>query len=626
MCGICGYYGPEDQETIERMTQTLYRRGPDDSGTWLSAEHQVAFGHRRLSILDLTKAGHQPMLSPDTKVVISYNGEVYNFLELRDELESKGRQFASRSDTEVILACYEKYGIDMVPLLDGIFAFALFDTQQRKIYLVRDHLGVKPLYYSFQNGQLFFGSEIKALLASNRLNREINYQALYDYLTFLYVPCPQTMYKGIFQLPPAHVLTFDLETGEYSLHQYWSPLPPANQLLSDPSEVNQLVRDTLAKTVKEQLVSDVPVGAFLSGGIDSNIVVGLMAEHSSKRVNTFTAVFTDERASYYNEAKNAARIARKFNTVHEELEIPTPSLEDISTMLSWTDQPFGNPTLFLSYLISEKIRQSITVALSGAGGDELFGGYVRYQHFNLARKIIRFSPLQLSPLAQGVVQFWPNEFRPELRNRVYKFLHGLVPDKARHYARWTYFLEDPVKRKLVSQAGKYLSSERVLGTLFEECEYLGDTLNTLEYLDLKSYLLDDILEYTDKSSMATSLEVRVPFLSPKMVELSLKIPGYLKIRRGQTKLPLRQAFADLFPVKNLQAPKRGFSAPTRIWAADMDKYFNEVESKLPPDNPLDLNEVAKLRQEHKSGRFNHGQVLFAILMLEIWLAESIYNV
>jgi asparagine synthase (glutamine-hydrolysing) len=626
MCGICGYFGLLDgQSVISDMTETLYLRGPDDSGTYIFRDDRVAFGHRRLSILDLSSAGHQPMLNNNKNIGLTYNGEVYNFLELRQELQEKGRRFQSRTDTEVILACYEQYGIEMVSRLDGIFAFAIFDSVKKKIYLVRDHIGVKPLYYSLVNGKLFFGSEIKAILAANQVTPEVNKQALFDYLTYLYVPCPLTMYKGILQVPPAHILTLDLNSNEHTLKRYWDPRDKNDVKLSDPIEISEIVHTTLDKTVKEQLISDVPVGAFLSGGIDSNIVVSLMAKYSPQRVNTFTAIFSDDNASYFNEREAAARVAKKFNTSHIELEIPTPTIEDMFTMLSWTDQPFGNPTLFLSYLISKEIRKTVTVALSGAGGDELFGGYTRYQHFSFARNLINRLPFNLAGAANSIVRLWPPTIKPELRRRAYKFFHGLVPDIAQHYQRWAYFLDDSHKKRIINGPSEFLESSRILQKLFNESRGFDDVLNSLEYVDLKSYLVDDILEYTDKSSMAASLEVRVPFLSPKMVELSFRIPGERKIRHGQTKIPLRHAFSECFPKENLKAPKKGFSAPLQMWGKDLDRYFDLAESKLPSECPLNLYEIKKLRSEHQSGRFNHGQILFSILMLEIWLFKAIYS-
>ena len=625
MCGICGYYGMVDQEMIDRMTQTLYHRGPDDGGTFMSTSDKVALGHRRLSILDLTKAGHQPMSNHDGTIWIIYNGEVYNFLELRDKLETSGIKFNSRTDTEVILACYEKYGTKIVPRLDGIFAFAIYDSKNKVIHLVRDHLGVKPLYYAFSGGNFFFGSEIKAILASGKISPEVNHQALWDYLTYLYVPCPLTMYKDIFQVPPAHILTLNLTNGKHFLECYWNPLNKIGKKISDPEEVNYLVQNTLSQTVKEQLISDVPVGAFLSGGVDSNIVVGLMDEHSNQRVRTFTAIFTEKKASFFNEKVEAARIARKFNTIHEELEIPTPNLEDICSMLSFTDQPFGNPTLFLSYLISKKIKNHVTVALSGAGGDELFGGYVRYKHFALARNIVRTLPFNISRFAKSSMKLSNSVVKPELSMRVYKFIHGLVPDITKHYLRWTYFLDDDQKGRIISQESRCLPSNRFLEKLFEKSRLLKDPLNILEYVDLNSYLRDDILEYTDKSSMAASLEVRVPFLSPKIVELSFRISGNDKIRRSVTKIPLRKAFNAFFPKDNLKAPKKGFSAPSRIWASNLDSYFDRMEQELPQECPLNFEGINKLRHEHRTGQFNHGQILFGILMLEIWLSNIIYR-
>jgi len=623
MCGICGYIGVDNEVMISRMTETLGHRGPDDSDTTFFRRNKVGFGHRRLSILDLSKAGRQPMFTKAGNICIVFNGEIYNFPTLKKELEKSGVHFISKTDTEVILACYEKYGIEMVSRLNGIFAFALFDKDKEKVYLVRDHVGVKPLYYTYNNGKLIFASEIKAILASNIITPEIDLQAIWDYLTFNYIPCPQTAYKGIRQLPPAHILAFDCRSCEYRLTRYWNPIDPAPKMLADEKEVDYLVKKTLSDTVKEQLISDVPVGAFLSGGVDSNIIVGLMGQHSSQRVKSYTAIFSDEKASYFNEQVQAARVARKFNTIHHELEIPTPSMDDIVSMLSFTDQPFGNPTLFLSYLISKELKKSVTVALSGAGGDELFCGYHRYMHYALVRNIVKFLPINGEVAASLLLRLWPSQHKPELRNKAYKFFYGFTDDESTHYLRWAYFLSETQKKNLLNCQDKE-KSKRFLDILFKRSQHLSDITNQLEYVDLNSYLVDDILEYTDKSSMAASLEVRVPFLSPKMVELSFRIPSKMKVSGGITKKPLRRVFNDFIPEENLKAPKKGFSAPTRIWAADMDNIFREVESRLPKDCPLNIQGVKRLREVHNKGRYDYGQTLFSLLMLELWMADNIF--
>jgi len=625
MCGICGYIGDLDPSIISHMTKTLRLRGPDDSGIEFFRNDMVAFGHCRLAIIDLTEAAHQPMFNRDRTICITYNGEIYNYLELRKELEKSGYQFRSQSDTEVIIACYERYGKEMVSRLNGIFSFAIYDVRDRTIHIARDHVGVKPLYYALSNGIFLFASEIKAILAANVLKPEINSQALWDYLTYLYVPCPLTMYQGILQVPPAHVLTLDLKTKGVSLNRYWDPLNGADTPLDNIEEAARLVRYELTKSVKEQLVGDVPLGALLSGGIDSNVIVGLMANHSTSRIRTFTAIFSDQNASFFNERAGAARVAKKFNTIHEEIEIPTPSMEDIMSMLSWTDQPFGNPTLFLSYLICKEIREKVTVALSGAGGDELFGGYIRYKYFNLARRVVEASPVRLNFFAHPLMKIWPYKIKPEMRKRAYKFVRGLVSSKAQQYLRMTYFLDESQKLKVLPMGKKCLTSERIIESLFHEGAQLKNDLNVLQYVDIMSYLRDDILEYTDKSSMATSLEVRVPFLSPRIIQMSFRIPDKFKIDRGKTKLVLKKAFEEFFPRENLRAPKKDFSAPLRIWINDMEKYFDEIQPRLPDDCPLNLEMIDQMRNEHRRGINDYGLVLFGLLMLEVWMVNTVYK-
>lgn len=625
MCGICGYVGFRDPEMLERMTGTLKLRGPDDAGTALFPEEKVGLGHRRLAIIDLSPAGHQPMFGRNGLCCIVYNGEVYNFLELRKELISRGWNGASRSDTEVILGCYEHWGLGMMARLDGIFAFALYDAERKKVFLARDHLGVKPLYYTLSSGRLLFGSEIKALLVTGLISPDLNEQALWDYLTFTYVPCPGTMYRGILQLPPGHVGEFDLASGRFTLTRYWNPLLNLGPMLTDAGEMRLQVRSLLSQTVRAQMVSDVPLGAFLSGGIDSTVVVGLMAEHSSGPVNTFTAVFPDAEVGYVDETLAARRVAERFATNHEEVQIPLPTLDDLTTILSWTDQPFGNPTLILSFLISRAIRRNVTVALSGAGGDELFGGYVRYRYFPIARKLIRHFPSGLGAFAGAVNRFWPGSLKPELRGRAFKFFRGLTNDIGEHYLLWTYFLDEDQKARLLPAEGDRQPSRRVLQKLFEEAEVLGDPINALEYVDLLSYLRDDILEYTDKSSMATSLEVRVPFLSPRMVELSLRIPGRNKIQWGKSKIVLREAFRDLIPAENLHRPKMGFSAPARVWMNNLDPLFDELLTDLPRDCPLNVETIQRLRMEHRTGFQHHSQTLFSLLMLLAWMVPALYR-
>ena len=392
MCGIAGALNWGDACTVERMAQVLAHRGPDDLGVEYFPAERVGLSHRRLSILDLSPAGHQPMSCRGGRLWIVFNGEIYNFQELRADLEKRQHRFCSNTDTEVILHLYEEAGAECVTRLNGMFAFAILDRDARKVLLARDHFGIKPLYYYDSGGHFVFASEIKAILASNCCAREIDLQSLYDFFTFSCVPCPQTIFKGIKQLPPAHTLEMSLDTGISALSRYWDAgaLPSDGGILPHDEAMARL-RQLLGESVRRQLVSDVPVGAFLSGGVDSRIMVGLMAEAARKPVKTFTVVFEGYGLEYYNEREAARQAAERFGTEHHEMAVRVDQPEEMLDMVRYFDQPFANPTAYLMHLISRQARGEVKVALCGAGGDELFAGYPRYRAIGLA-KLFRYAP------------------------------------------------------------------------------------------------------------------------------------------------------------------------------------------------------------------------------------------
>ncbi|MEP7337868.1 MAG: asparagine synthase (glutamine-hydrolyzing) [Acidobacteriota bacterium] len=631
MCGICGIAGNANPSVIERMTLSLTHRGPDDGGVEIFPDHKLALGHRRLSVIDPSPQGRQPMANQccadgeGGSLWISFNGEIYNYRELKAKLDPARHQFASQTDTEVILHLYEERGVEAFKLLNGMFAFALYDSRRERLFLVRDHLGVKPLYYTEANGQFLFGSEIKAILAADVYSPEVDWQSAHDFFSFLYVPAPQTIFRGIHQLPPACWLEYDLRARSIvRIERYWDVAEWGNKnARTDEVELSGELRVLMADAVEKQMVADVPLGAFLSGGIDSNIIVGLMAARSQK-VKTFTVLFDEPEMTYYDERAEAKRVADKFSTEHHELTIDLSRPEEMLDMVEHFDQPFGNTTFFLTYLLARYTRESVTVALSGAGGDELFGGYPRYRAVQ-AMKYLRFVPRVAAQVALGALSFQQDKFNDRRLHRIRALLGGLDSDPARQYLKWVYYLDEDRKEKLFGRNGKQDSS-RLLQTHLDRIPANWDDGNRFSYLDVETFLPDNLLEYSDKMSMAWALELRVPYLDPRVVELAFRIPFAMKLNRAGSKMILRRTFADMIPPENLRAPKKGFNVPLGSWMRNkLDRYFDEL---LPRDyvrreGIFDYDYIQQLREEHRRGRRDNAYELFAILIFDTWYRKYI---
>ncbi len=627
MCGICGIVGNVDPSVIERMTLSLTHRGPDDGGIEIFPNHKLAFGHRRLSIIDLSPSGRQPMSNEDGSVWISFNGEIYNYLELKAKLDPQQHRFASQTDSEVLLHLYEEQGLEGFKTLNGMFAFALYDARRERLFLVRDHLGVKPLYYTEASGQLLFGSEIKAILAAGAYSPEIDWQSAHDFFSFLYVPAPQTIFRGIQALPPAHWLEYDLRSRRIvKIERYWNVADWGRQnVRSDEIELSVELRKLMGNAVEKQMVADVPLGAFLSGGVDSNVIVGLMASQS-KQVKTFTVSFDEPEMTYYDERAEAKRVADKFSTEHHELTIDLSRPEEMLDLIEHFDQPFGNTTFFLTYLLSQYTRESVTVALSGAGGDELFGGYPRYRAVQ-AMKYLRFIPRVAAKAALAALSFQQDNFNDRRLHRARALLAGLDADPARQYLKWVYYLDEDRKAKLFGKtANGKQASHRVLQAHLDQIPQNWDDGNRFSYLDVETFLPDNLLEYSDKMSMAWALELRVPFLDPRVVELAFQIPFSMKLNREGSKTILRKTFADLIPPENLRVPKKGFNVPLGGWMrTKLDRFFDEL---LPRDyvrreGIFDYNYIQQLREEHRRGQRDNAYELFAILIFDTWYRKYI---
>ncbi|MCI0337210.1 MAG: asparagine synthase (glutamine-hydrolyzing) [Acidobacteria bacterium] len=630
MCGICGIAGSHDHGVIERMTATLVHRGPDDWGIEHFTRHKLALGHRRLSIIDLSPRGRQPMSDETGNLRISFNGEIYNYLELKSSLDPSRHHFSSETDTEIILHLYEERGVEAFKALNGMFAFALYDAERERLFLVRDHLGIKPLYYTEAGGCFLFSSEIKAILAADVYTPEIDWQSAHDFFSYLYVPAPHTIFRGIFQLPPAHWLEYDLRgkrivrTERFWDVGEWGALTNGRRKKRRDLEVE--LRALMIDAVCKQMISDVPLGAFLSGGIDSNVIVGLMASRSSKPVKSFTVLFEGDDLDYYDERNEARRIAEKFSTEHHELPIDLSRPEEMLDLVEYFDQPFGNTTLYLTYLLSRHTRDYVTVALSGAGGDELFGGYPRYRAVK-AMRYLRFIPRIAAQAGLAAVSQLQDNFANRRLHRIRALLDGLDRDPARQYLKWVYYLDEERKAKLLkSRNGDQLSSHRILQLHLDRIPLSWDDGNRFSYLDVETFLPDNLLEYSDKMSMAWSLELRVPYLDPRVVELAFQIPFHLKLNAAKSKVILRDAFADLIPAENLRMPKKGFNVPLGAWMrTKLDRYFDELlpRNYVEREGIFNYDYITHLRQEHQRGRRDNAYELFAILIFDTWYRKYI---
>lgn len=626
MCGICGLAGfaGKDRAAIGRMMETLTHRGPDDAGQYDLPELELSLGHRRLSIIDLSARGRQPMANEDGTVIISFNGEIYNHPELKVRLDPDRHQFRSGTDTETILHLYEERGAAAFAELNGMFALALLDRRQEKLFLVRDQFGIKPLYYLAEQGRLIFGSEIKCLLAAGQYTPEIDWQAAHDFFSFLYVPAPRTIFRGIMQLPAAHLLEYDLRKRQIvSLRRYWSV---TDEEAGEGEVTPAAIRASMQAAVRRQMISDVPLGAFLSGGVDSNIIVGLMAAESARPVQTFTVRFDGPGLEYYDERVEAQRIASRFGTEHHELPIDLSHPEEMLDLIEYFDQPFGNTTYYLTWLLSRYTREHVTVALSGAGGDELFGGYPRYRAVQ-AMRWLRLIPPAVGRGAVALLRPWRDHFGDRRLHRLRALLGGLDRCPATQYLKWVYYLDEERKAQLLRpRAGRPADSARILAAHLQSIPASFDDGNRYSYLDVETFLPDNLLEYSDRMSMAWSLELRVPFLDPELVRLAFRIPFRQKLNRHGTKQILRHAFADLIPEENRLIPKKGFNLPLGAWMRTrFDRYFDEL---LPRDyvereGIFNHAAIARLREEHRRGERDNGYELFAILIFDTWYRKYI---
>ena len=623
MSGIAGIVErdaarPVDPTQISRMVEILRHRGPDQHGQLVRPG--VGLGMRRLSVIDI-RNGQQPFSSEDGSTHLVANGEIYNHAELRRELVARGHRFRSRSDIEVILHGYEAFGVDVVTRLRGMFAFALWDAKNRRLLAGRDRAGEKPLYFAQTPQRLLFGSEMKALLVRPEVSREVDFEALDQFLTYEYVLSPRTIFADVRTLPPAHYLIY--ERGSVKVERYWDVASVPLRSWTEDDAASAL-REALSRAVSAQMMSDVPLGAFLSGDLDSSAIVGLMAQAADGRpVATFSLGFD---AAGYNELPRARTAASHFGTDHREGVVDPDLATLFERVVGHFDQPFADASLFPTFLVSQIARQHVTAALSGAGGRALFGGYETYRTEALARRVSTMVPdaaLRLCAAATALLP--PSDKKQGIINRLRRFILGLAtaPGNIAHY-RWMTVLDVPAKRHLYTPAlrGALVDSD-VYAPIRRHLQgaHTDDLLNRQLYADLQVFLRDDVLVMVDRASMATSLETRAPFLDVDVMELAFSMPGSLKIRNGECQYVLKRAMRPLLPESMLRRTPAGFSIPTQIWLRQ--QWAPMMQDLLGPDQVrrrgwFEPAEVTRRIDEHLAGRRDHAQLLFSLMVLERW--------
>jgi asparagine synthase (glutamine-hydrolysing) len=623
MCGFVGAAATTPlpcPDAVAAGAALLSHRGPDDSGVWHSPDGRVALGHRRLAILDLTAAGHQPMHDEAGALTIVFNGEIYNFAELRRELEAAGHAFRSGTDTEVILAAYRQWGTECVGRLAGMFAFSLFDGERRRLFLARDRAGEKPLFVHRSTGVLRFASELKALLADPALSRRIDPVALDCYLAVGYVPGDRCMLQGFGKVPPAHALTFDLDTGAERAWRYWAPPTPADGDgrrggAGGADEADEELLDELEAlledSVRRQLVADVPVGVLLSGGVDSSLVTA-MAVRADPRIRTFTISFPGQAAE--DETEHARLIARHFGTEHMELAAGPATAELVPALARQFDEPVADSSMIPTFLVSRLVREHCTVALGGDGGDELFGGYPHYSRLLW----LRAGPGRLpGAVRRAVARGAEGVLPPGFRGRNYFQALGADPE---HGVPLIMAHFDPgTRRRLMADHGPWATEGE--GVLRERMARDGDFLARATRLDFENYLPEDLLVKVDRASMMTSLEVRAPLLDHRIIEFAFgKVPSRLKATAREKKILLKRLTARVLPAGFDRNRKQGFSIPMARWLAGgpFRELFYDVLRD--PGCLFERRAVDALLQGQDRGR-NNGERLFALVLFELWRRE-----
>lgn len=619
MCGIAGVVSFQNNPTISNdklkaMVDTLYHRGPDEAG--MAIHGNAALGMRRLSIIDLS-GGSQPIYNEDKSIWTVFNGEIYNFPDLKKELTDKGHVFKTNTDTEVIVHGYEEWGMDFPKHLNGMFAIALHDQKKNKFILVRDHIGIKPVYYSFSNKRIVFGSEIKAILETKLVEKELDMNALGEFLSWEYIPGESTLIRSVRKLEPGKFIEIDISNPKCNPQEYWD-VPFYNGSAKKLSEAEWIEKIDwqIQKSTKMQMISDVPLGAFLSGGVDSSLIAASMGN-----VKTFSIGFDDPT---YNELDWARKVADHLGVDHKDEIIKPDVLDLFNHLMQFMDDPIGDFSIFPTYLVSRLARKHVTVSLSGDGGDELFGGYETYLANNKANQFQKIP----SFLRKGMIEPVINSINPTAKkkgliNKSKRFVEGLQYENELSHTRWRLFIGDAVKQNLFtkdSYSDISVNSADHIVKLFNKAGDRGE-LNRSLYVDVKSYLVDNILTKVDRMSMAVSLEARVPYLDPDVVDLAFQVPESLKADSNTTKIILKKVAAKHVPSECVYRPKEGFSIPIKNWLNNEFKpLMNDLldEKKIKAEGIFNSTMINNLKSEHQTGTANHSHILWALIVFHDW--------
>ena len=637
MCGIAGLISLDPERHVGAMLQSIEHRGRDDEGVWTSeviddSGRRLCFGHRRLAIIDPSSAGHQPMLSADGRYVITFGGEIYNYRELREEL-TKGRQFRTETDTEVLLTAFAEWGLNCLPRLNGMFAFAVWDNKERRLTLVRDRVGIKPLYYcqvkSSAGDSFIFASEIKAILATKLVRATMNTEALNQYLTFLWTPDPHTLFENVWKLPPGHWLT--VQDGRIDVREWWDvSFDEVDEKKSDEWWRDRVL-ETLDRVVKLEMVADVPLGSFLSGGVDSSSIVALMKRHSrGQTVSTYTVGMEAQDLRYDiipDDVVWARRVGQLLAADYHEIMLKPDVASLLPKLVYHADEPIADPAMLSSFLISQAARETLRVMLSGVGGDEVFAGYPRQLAMKIASVFDPVPNLLRRPIMKLVAETMPGGLPGRLTapfRNAKKFARSAALNFEERYLGYGTYFTDVMKQRLYTEemckATSGLDAYREHRRYFARVKKAAP-LNRLLYVDLKTFLPCLNLAYTDKTSMAANLEVRVPFLNYELMELGARMPSHLKLRGLKRKYILKRAAEKLLPKEIVWRKKAGFGAPIRSWLRDplrpmVDDLLSEETIRrrglFRPD------EVQRIIDANLSGREDYNLQVFQLLVLELW--------
>ncbi len=625
MCGITGFVRndgkPVDEALLARMNEAIRHRGPDEDGFYVNGS--VGMAMRRLAIIDL-KGGQQPIHNRDRTAWIVFNGEIYNYLELREKLEKLGHTFYTNSDTEAIVHAYDQYGADCPKHLRGMFAFAIWNERDQELFLARDRVGKKPLLYSLVNGQLIFASEFSALLLHPEISREIEPEALDYYLSFMCIPAPLTAYRAIRKLEPGHWLRW--RKGEIEVQRYWQP-DFTKKLTIDEEEAGERTVDVLRDAVRVRLMSEVPLGAFLSGGIDSSAVVALMAQESSERVKTFSIGFDEQD---FSELHHARRIAEHVGADHHEFIVRPDAVEVLPMLVEHYGEPYADSSAVPTYYVAKETRKHVTVALNGDGGDESFAGYERYAAMELSEKYRRVPSFLRESVIKETVNLIPTSpTKRSMARSVQRLLDGVSRPRVDRYTHWVSVFNDETKKPLYSNFFREQTLQAdaagLLGTWFKRANGIG-IVDAMLLTDQMTYLPNDLLVKVDIATMAVSLEARSPFLDHHVIEFAASLPQNLKLRRLTTKYLLKKVLRKLLPSENLNRRKMGFGVPIGHWfRGKMQPFLREVilSDKALRRGLFKPETVRQLVELHTRGERDYSHQLWTLLMLELWFNRFI---